>query len=69
MTYAEDYLALAARKVDEAVQARLHFGHETANQLLREAAQLYMDAGEFAEAQTCRMLITTNILHNVAPFR
>lgn len=58
MTYAEDYCKLAARKVDEAAQARLNYGDELANQLLREAAQLYMDAGEDGEAQTCRMLIT-----------
>lgn len=58
-TYAENYLALAARKVDEATQARLHYDNELANKLLREAVDLYMDAGEFGEAQTCRMLIVT----------
>lgn len=58
-TMKEDYLTLAARKVDEATQARLHFNDETANQLLREAADLYMKAGETQEAQTCKMLIFT----------
>ena len=58
-TYAEDYCKLAARKVDEATQARLNYGDELANQLLREAADLYHKAGEDNEAQTCRMLIVT----------
>jgi hypothetical protein len=60
MTIKDDYLQLAARKVDEATQARLHFSEETANQLLREAADLYMQAGETQEAQACRMLIVTD---------
>lgn len=58
-TMKEDYLTLAARKVDEAAQARLHFNEETANQLLRDAADLYHKAGEDGEAQACRMLIVT----------
>ncbi len=58
-TYAEDYCKLAARKVDEATQARLNNDEDLANTLLREASRLYMDAGEFGEAQTCRMLIVT----------
>ena len=58
-TYAEDYRKLAARKVDEATTARLNNDEDLANTLLREAARLYMDAGEYGEAQTCRMLIVT----------
>jgi len=58
-TMKEDYLTLAARKVDEATQARLNFNDKTANQLLRDAAGLYMKAGKTQEAQTCRMLITS----------
>ncbi len=58
-TIKENYRKLAARKVDEATQARLHFNDETANKLLREAAELYHEAGEDGEAQACRMLIVT----------
>lgn len=58
-TYAEDYCKLAARKVDEATQARLNNDEDLANTLLREASRLYMDAGEYGEAQACKMLIVT----------
>lgn len=56
-TMKEDYLTLAARKVDEATQARLLHNDEIANQLLMDAAELYHEAGEDGEAQACRMLI------------
>lgn len=59
-TTAQDYCKLAARKVDEATTARLNNYEELANTLLREAASLYMQAGETAEAQVCRMLIVTD---------
>ena len=58
-TMKEDYRKLAASKVDEATQARLRHNDETANQLLRDAADLYMKAGETQEAQTCKTLIVT----------
>ena len=56
--YAEDYRKEAARKVDEATTARLNNDEDLANTLLREAANLYMTAGEYGEAQACKMLIT-----------
>ncbi len=58
-TIKDELMTLAAQKVSDAVEARLHFGDETANQLLREAAELYHRAGEDGEVQACRMLIVT----------
>ena len=59
MTIRADLLSLAARKLDEATQARLHYDHATANQLLRDATDLYMQAEEYESAQACQMLIVT----------
>jgi len=45
--------------VDRATTARLDGDDVTANELLRDAAELYHEAGEDGEAQACRMLITS----------
>ena len=45
--------------VDLATTARLRGDNETANTYLSEAAHWYHDAGEFGEAQACKMLIVT----------
>lgn len=49
----------AGMLVDRATTARLKGDDITANELLRDAADLYMQAGETQEAQACRILIVT----------
>ena len=56
---AEEYIVRANHKVDEATTARLNNDEDLANTLLREAARLYMDAGQYGEAAACKMLITS----------
>jgi len=45
--------------VDLATKNRLSGNNAIANKMLRDAAELYQAAGETQEAQTCRMLITS----------
>ena len=59
MESAEEYIVRANHKVDEATTARLNNDEDLANTLLREAARLYMDAGQYGEAAACKMLITS----------
>ncbi len=47
--------------VDRATTKRLEGDIAASNELLRFAADLYHEAGEFGEAQTCRMLIVSDV--------
>jgi len=49
----------AAFLVDWARVLRLNGNDKVANEKLRQAAKEYQEAGETQEAQTCRMLITS----------
>lgn len=56
---AEELIAQAEFHVEWATTLRLMKAEKAANQKLRKAVDLYMDAGEYEMAQTCRMLITS----------